>query len=133
MSAVNQGSVKFFNSSKGFGFITGDDGQDYFVHFSAIQTDGHKSLADGERVQFAIEQDPRSGKMRACQVTGPNGAAVQGSAKGDKGAGKGSFGGQQAYGQQQQYGQPQQGFQQQGYGQQQQYGQPQQGFQQQYY
>jgi CspA family cold shock protein len=84
------GSVKFFNSEKGFGFISGTDGQDYFVHFSAIAGDGHKSLADGEQVQYDIEQDPRSGKMRAVNVTGPGGAAVQGqSGGGGKGGGYG--------------------------------------------
>ena len=51
------GTVKWFNDAKGFGFITPENGQkDCFVHFSAIQADGFKSLAEGERVEFEIVQ-----------------------------------------------------------------------------
>ena len=49
-----QGTVKFFNAEKGFGFITREDGDDVFVHFSAIQGDGYKTLEDGQRVEFDI-------------------------------------------------------------------------------
>ncbi|MDO2948154.1 cold-shock protein [Aeromonas simiae] len=50
------GSVKWFNADKGYGFITPDQGgKDLFVHFSALQGDGHRSLYDGQRVSFSIE------------------------------------------------------------------------------
>jgi len=56
MSAVMKGQVKFFNESKGFGFITPADGsKDVFVHFSAIVSDGFKTLAEGQNVEFSIE------------------------------------------------------------------------------
>jgi len=51
-----QGTVKWFNESKGFGFITGEDGKDVFAHYSAIQGDGFKTLAEGDQVSFEVEQ-----------------------------------------------------------------------------
>ncbi len=51
---LTQGTVKWFNGTKGYGFITGEDGKDYFVHFSAIQVDGFKTLDEGQKVSFDI-------------------------------------------------------------------------------
>ena len=51
-----QGTVKWFNSAKGYGFISGQDGEDIFVHFSAIQTEGYKSLNEGDEVEFEKEK-----------------------------------------------------------------------------
>jgi len=54
------GTVKWFNESKGFGFLSQDDGgDDVFVHFSAIQGDGFKTLAEGQKVSFEVEQGPK--------------------------------------------------------------------------
>ena len=50
-----QGTVKWFNSERGFGFITQDDGPDVFVHFSAIQTDGYRELKEEQRVEFEVK------------------------------------------------------------------------------
>jgi len=51
-----EGTVKWFNDSKGFGFIEQENGDDVFVHHSAINSDGFKSLAEGQRVSFEVEQ-----------------------------------------------------------------------------
>ena len=54
-----QGTVKWFNEAKGFGFIQQESGNDVFVHFSAIQGDGFKTLADGDKVEFEVTQGPK--------------------------------------------------------------------------
>ena len=64
-------TVKWFNPEKGLGFISNDDGSgDVFVHFSAIQIDGYKTLAEGQKVVFDVEADPKnSDKLRAINVS----------------------------------------------------------------
>ena len=53
------GSVKWFNEAKGFGFIQQDGGEDVFVHYSAIQSDGFKTIAEGERLEFDVVRGPK--------------------------------------------------------------------------
>lgn len=68
---MKNGTVKWFNPDKGFGFICDDeDGQDVFVHFSAINIDGFKTLSEGQKVTYDTEPDPKnSEKLRAVDVT----------------------------------------------------------------
>ena len=56
---MEQGKVKWFNAEKGFGFIEREDGTDVFVHFSAIQSEGYKSLDEGQAVEFEVEEGVR--------------------------------------------------------------------------
>lgn len=56
---MEQGTVKWFNDDKGYGFITRESGDDVFVHFSAIQGDGFKSLSEGQSVTFEVEEGER--------------------------------------------------------------------------
>ncbi len=67
---MNHGTVKWFNNEKGFGFISNDDGSgDVFVHFSAIQAEGFRTLAEGQKVTYDTEPDPKDpGKLRAVNV-----------------------------------------------------------------
>jgi len=62
-----QGIVKWFNGAKGYGFIQRSTGEDVFVHFSSIQSDGYRSLNEGESVEFEIQQGPKG--LNAVQVT----------------------------------------------------------------
>ena len=66
---MNKGTVKWFNAEKGYGFITGEDGKDVFVHFSAIVGECFKTLAEGQKVSFEVEADPKNpSKNRAVNV-----------------------------------------------------------------
>jgi cold shock protein len=64
---AEQGTVKWFNASKGYGFITRQSGEDVFVHFSAIQADGYKSLDEGAAVQFDVVTGPKG--LQAANVS----------------------------------------------------------------
>jgi len=92
LSMKSTGTVKFFDSTKGFGFITPTDGgDDVFVHQTAIYAKGFRSLAEGETVEFDIgEDEKKKGKKFAVNVTGPAGAFVQGAPRRD-------FGGDNSY------------------------------------
>lgn len=90
-----RGTVKWFNSTKGFGFITpveGDGTEDLFVHQSSINAEGFRSLREGEEVEFAIETT-EDGRTKAVQVTGPEGEPPQGAPRrgGLRGRGRGAF------------------------------------------
>ena len=67
---MSQGTVKWFNSEKGYGFIAGDEGgDDVFVHYSAIKADGYRSLKEGQKVSYETETDPKNpNKLRASNV-----------------------------------------------------------------
>mmetsp|Transcript_39481 Transcript_39481/g.100896 ORF Transcript_39481/g.100896 Transcript_39481/m.100896 type:complete len:171 (-) Transcript_39481:150-662(-) len=87
------GKVKWFNSQKGFGFITPDDGQeDIFVHQSTIYAQGFRSLDENEEVEYDLEQGS-DGRLKAVNVTGPNGDYVKGAPRQTGGYGGGGGGG----------------------------------------
>ena len=63
------GTVKWFNSTKGFGFIQPDDGgSDAFVHISAVERAGMREIVEGQKLSYELEQDRKSGKMSACNL-----------------------------------------------------------------
>jgi CspA family cold shock protein len=65
---VAQGTVKWFNNEKGYGFIAVDGGQDVFVHYSAIQSDGYRSLDENQRVEFDVVQGPKGPQADAVRL-----------------------------------------------------------------
>ena len=79
------GKCKWFNVEKGYGFIAldGEEGKDVFVHQSDIYAPGFRSLAEGEALEFRLTTDDKTGKMKAVDVTGPDGAYVQGAPRRD--------------------------------------------------
>src|SRR5438445_7567817 len=99
------GTVKWFNTAKGFGFIQPDDGgSDVFVHSAAVEQAGLRALNEGDQVQFEMEQDRRSGKLSAGQlvVTGQGAAPARRPGGGGGGFGdrpqRGGFGGERSFG-----------------------------------
>jgi CspA family cold shock protein len=65
---AQQGTVKWFNAEKGFGFIETEGGPDVFVHFSAIQSDGYRSLDEGQKVEFEVVQGPKGPQAEAVRA-----------------------------------------------------------------
>lgn len=63
-----QGTVKWFNSEKGYGFIAVDGGQDIFVHYTAIDMEGYRSLEDGQRVEFEVGQGPKGPQAEQVRI-----------------------------------------------------------------
>ncbi|RWV91714.1 hypothetical protein GW17_00045978 [Ensete ventricosum] len=77
VSSRSRGTVKWFNDTKGFGFISPDDGgEDLFVHQSSIKAEGYRTLAEGEVVEFVVTEGD-DGRTKAVDVTGPDGSNVQ--------------------------------------------------------
>ena len=67
MAEKERGTVKWFNTTKGYGFIQRDQGGDVFVHYSAIQSDGYRSLNQGDAVEFEVQEGPKG--LQAANVT----------------------------------------------------------------
>merc|ERR1712232_12295 len=80
----HKGTVKWFNTEKGFGFIEAD-GNEFFVHYTGIDGTGFRSLDEGEEVEFDTQPDPKNpDREKACNVTGPGGAPVKGAPRQDR-------------------------------------------------
>jgi CspA family cold shock protein len=67
-NTMEQGTVKWFNDAKGFGFISRENGEDVFVHFSAIQSNGFRSLQEGQAVSFEVKRGPKGWQAENVQV-----------------------------------------------------------------
>ncbi len=65
---MEQGTVKWFNDAKGYGFISRQNGEDVFVHYSAIQTNGFRSLKEGQAVQFSLVKGPKGWQAESVQA-----------------------------------------------------------------
>lgn len=59
MSERIRGTIKWFNTAKGYGFIARESGDDIFIHYTALKSDGYRTLSEGQRVEFSIEQGPK--------------------------------------------------------------------------
>ncbi|MEA3310411.1 MAG: cold-shock protein [Chloroflexota bacterium] len=70
MSEKESGTVKWFNAAKGYGFISREEGEDVFVHYSAITADGFRSLEEGQRVKFSIEETPKGLQAADVEIVG---------------------------------------------------------------
>ena len=79
--AKETGVVKWFNAAKGYGFIRRSDGDDVFVHYSAIQMSGYRTLDEGMEVEFEVQEGPKG--PQAVNVNGPNRAATAKGSNGD--------------------------------------------------
>ena len=66
---MEQGTVKWFNDAKGFGFLSRENGEDVFVHHTAIQSNGFRSLQEGQKVQFNVTKGPRAGRLRTSRLS----------------------------------------------------------------
>ena len=64
---MNTGTVKWFNNEKGYGFLAREDGADVFVHYTAIESEGYRSLTEGQQVEFTVENGPKG--LQAAAVT----------------------------------------------------------------
>ena len=77
MSDRESGTVKWFNASKGYGFISREEGEDVFVHYSAIKAQGFKTLEEGQRVEFAIEETPKGLQAADVEVVGGSSSSTE--------------------------------------------------------